>query len=494
MSKRKRYLYDNPPTVLPVNSEGLPYYNLPDVNVTATKLPKAKASDSNIQRYADAVANGEIKLTQIPDTELRNRVRAKPIVDKIIEDRDKAALPILGATIGMPAAIIGGISAAPTTAAIMNNPIVDAGLTVHGAITAPKNIKEGIKEIKKDNIAKGLLDLGLTALDLYGVGKFYKHGKNAAKRLAEAFVRQGDNLHTMTPKDIKNFFYKKPVIDYVVRGGKHPELAYMTGNYSGNSIISNGVYSHEGDVVDAFFGKQRAKDEYVKELSINDLSPQMQNYINKNYRRKRNNIRVYDLGDVEDGAVYNGHDSYGLYKDIELPGQEDVKKLGIRPDVERKYVLDPGGYHHVKNIDDKHFNEDIWKFNYRDYINQHGSQMRNASPKTKKQEKLENRLKVLGLKFIDSMGTPVVHTWSTKDHPLYYRTSDGVLDYYKLGGSLNNRPSLKHGGIYIKPSHRGRFTALKERTGHSATWFKENGTPAQKKMATFALNAAKWKH
>lgn len=57
------------------------------------------------------------------------------------------------------------------------------------------------------------------------------------------------------------------------------------------------------------------------------------------------------------------------------------------------------------------------------------------------------------------------------------------------------RLSLKNGGnIYIKPSHRGRFTALKERTGHSTTWFKENGTPAQKKMATFALNAAKWKH
>lgn len=62
----------------------------------------------------------------------------------------------------------------------------------------------------------------------------------------------------------------------------------------------------------------------------------------------------------------------------------------------------------------------------------------------------------------------------------------------RLGGST--RHSLKDGGIYIKPSHRGRFTALKERTGHSATWFKENGTPAQKKMATFALNAAKWKH
>lgn len=72
---------------------------------------------------------------------------------------------------------------------------------------------------------------------------------------------------------------------------------------------------------------------------------------------------------------------------------------------------------------------------------------------------------------------------------------DTTRRHYNLGGNKGyNRHSLKHGGIYIKPSHRGRFTALKERTGHSTTWFKENGTPAQKKMATFELNAAKWKH
>ena len=58
-----------------------------------------------------------------------------------------------------------------------------------------------------------------------------------------------------------------------------------------------------------------------------------------------------------------------------------------------------------------------------------------------------------------------------------------------LGGNL-----FKKGGIYIKPSHRGRFTALKKRTGHSASWFKAHGTPAQRKMATFALNAKKWHH
>ena len=55
--------------------------------------------------------------------------------------------------------------------------------------------------------------------------------------------------------------------------------------------------------------------------------------------------------------------------------------------------------------------------------------------------------------------------------------------------------SYKDGGrIHIKKENRGKFTALKERTGHSASWFKEHGTPAQKKMAVFALNARKWKH
>lgn len=55
--------------------------------------------------------------------------------------------------------------------------------------------------------------------------------------------------------------------------------------------------------------------------------------------------------------------------------------------------------------------------------------------------------------------------------------------------------TFKEGGsIYIKPENHGKFTALKERTGKSATWFKEHGTPTQKKMAVFELNSRKWKH
>ena len=78
-------------------------------------------------------------------------------------------------------------------------------------------------------------------------------------------------------------------------------------------------------------------------------------------------------------------------------------------------------------------------------------------------------------------------------------------DYYEVpeehrGGSYLPEVTVfgnKHsdgGSIRIKPENRGKFTALKERTGHSATWFKEHGTPAQRKMATFDLNSRHWKH
>lgn len=83
-----------------------------------------------------------------------------------------------------------------------------------------------------------------------------------------------------------------------------------------------------------------------------------------------------------------------------------------------------------------------------------------------------------------------------------WRASQGIDLISKLpqwqrdlyGHSMFGYKNGKASGIHIKPENRGKFTALKKRTGHSASWFKKNGTPAQKKMATFALNSRKWHH
>ena len=73
------------------------------------------------------------------------------------------------------------------------------------------------------------------------------------------------------------------------------------------------------------------------------------------------------------------------------------------------------------------------------------------------------------------------------------RVKNAMVEVKRNGGIVKRVESGKS-GIHIKPENRGKFTALKKRTGKSSTWYKEHGTPAQKKMAVFALNARKWKH
>lgn len=52
----------------------------------------------------------------------------------------------------------------------------------------------------------------------------------------------------------------------------------------------------------------------------------------------------------------------------------------------------------------------------------------------------------------------------------------------------------KDGGIHIKPSHVGRFTAYKQRTGKTTEEALHSSNAHVRQMANFARNAAKWKH
>ena len=59
----------------------------------------------------------------------------------------------------------------------------------------------------------------------------------------------------------------------------------------------------------------------------------------------------------------------------------------------------------------------------------------------------------------------------------------------------NNDTGYKYGkesGIHIKPSHRGRLTALKKRTGKSEAELYKNGSAAVREMITFARSSRKW--
>lgn len=69
----------------------------------------------------------------------------------------------------------------------------------------------------------------------------------------------------------------------------------------------------------------------------------------------------------------------------------------------------------------------------------------------------------------------------------------GPAEWANTGiGSRVVRGHADGGGIHIKPSHRGRLTELKERTGKSEAELYNDGNPAHKKMVVFARNARKW--
>lgn len=74
---------------------------------------------------------------------------------------------------------------------------------------------------------------------------------------------------------------------------------------------------------------------------------------------------------------------------------------------------------------------------------------------------------------------------------VYQPREGGIINRIKgFFGFKNGKDS----GIHIKPSHRGRLTALKKRTGKSEAELYRTGGPAVRKMITFARNARKWHH
>lgn len=63
----------------------------------------------------------------------------------------------------------------------------------------------------------------------------------------------------------------------------------------------------------------------------------------------------------------------------------------------------------------------------------------------------------------------------------------------KLVQSLSANSYKKGGGIHINPKNKGKFNALKKRTGKTTEELTHSKNPLTRKRAIFAQNARKWK-
>lgn len=69
-----------------------------------------------------------------------------------------------------------------------------------------------------------------------------------------------------------------------------------------------------------------------------------------------------------------------------------------------------------------------------------------------------------------------------------------LLGYNSLGQPADTYKHGKDSGIHINPKNRGKFNALKKRTGKTTEQLTHSKNPLTRKRAIFAQNAKKWKH
>lgn len=105
------------------------------------------------------------------------------VQDQQTEEGTKQLQDNLAVISTVPHVVIGGPQVVSAIGKALTNPIVDAGLTIHGAITAPKNIKQGIQQIKDGETLKGVGNLALVGLDVTGASNLMKTYSRVRKLL-----------------------------------------------------------------------------------------------------------------------------------------------------------------------------------------------------------------------------------------------------------------------------------------------------------------------
>lgn len=269
-----------------------------------------------------------------------------------------------------------------------------------------------------------------------------------------------------------NSFAEDPSLAYT--GFVSDKLKKTANDLDEANIMLHNPESEYGDAIDAYLYNKQIDPIYGFDLkSIGyDFGPHDQ-YIMQNYKKVSKNIPVYQ-SPVQTLEIKIPDQQAYKVKPIETIGDEGY----IRGSYSNNGFVEYDSAGHLKQLGSfagvpVSREQDIWKYLPSDYskyaTDLHG---------------IKKFLQIIGTNAVDAAGTPIIVRTPWQYNPLYSREFIEKFPGYSNGKSP----------IHIKPANRGKFTALKKRTGHSASWFKENGTPAQKKMAVFALNAKKWSH
>ena len=460
------------------------YHSYIDPAVVTAALPeKFHGSQEAARRYAEGYRWGQ---------------------ENVVKPREEAA-PVVGA--GMAAAF-----AAPSLISLgaqaAMNPFARAAFDLFGDIDGARNFfsDNGVqKTVRKagEGDVWGAVKSGIgDVMDLTGIGGTVRKvsnpirtarnlaGTDVGKRMAEVVMRQSSSPFRSLREVIGGRRTWRGTgllnnLEFILTGDRSK---MHVGDYNG--LI--GFSSFDGEM------ERNGTDLIGAYLYGNTLDPRLgtrvynpdygvhAGYVAERYPGRR--IPVYEVGETGTGNA-----GQIWLDDMQVKALMNGSSVGSHdmiPTKSNQTAINAAGHRLVPttvNGKPGFYQQDIWKFNPDDYMKKwdidHPSLMHDANSPVQKfllktADDVQSYFRRLGVNYIDAAGTPVI----TRSTPVEF-TNPNVFFDYQNGGE-----------IHIKPENRGKFTALKERTGHSASWFKENGTPAQKKMAVFALNARKWNH
>jgi len=254
-----------------------------------------------------------------------------------------------------------------------------------GALTNPGYILGGTAGAVATNLDRKIAEIGLRAGD-FNVDKL-KH--TLLDSSTHKYLLTGDENILKTAGSREVPFSNKAIHDY------NGSIKYSS---------SNPADLNKGDYVDIFLGRNKPTD--FREIKTNDFGIH-NDYINKNYPTKKNNIRTFSTSSSDEPSI----------KPVRQVNIDSRKKdfnptTGIRS-MEGEIIGDLGGVDaggHLEYIVNQGDNfittqkQDIWKYNPKDYMNKWE---RNSLDSPLK-KLLINPIKKAGLNLLDRVGNPII--------------------------------------------------------------------------------------
>ena len=339
-----------------------------------------------------------------------------------------------------------------------------------------------------------------------------------------AYINHIAKQYGISPALLANRLSNEGIIDYAIKRADRnldKDLESILDEKGGENIRNGFRYYGLDDAYSLFEqGKLnlRRKIPFTKYIDWNELGRKIESveaqdpydvielvaanleYFGKELKKNFPNLNERELNNAISQA-YNA----GIYGAI-----NDIKKNGIN----KKYNIDDR-YYNINYNNDLYLNNKNNKnllntFTVEDQYNELNKLEENYRETVLKQDNRKNKL---------VPPTGVVGELSKKyaidvykngqKHGEWGKGFNGMASHpYKIGTDFTyNNPffnvpfSFKYGGIHIKPSKRGTFTAAAKKHGMSVQGFsskvlanKGKYSPAMVKKANFARNASKWKH